>query len=128
MQFLTTTFVKAVAILAPEDVYTPVLEKVHASFVESVPFRSIVIFTIIQIVYFLLCFAECEEITGSPSRAPSFNLREVNNPIRGNDEGEVSICDAEILYELTTSRGELKVRNLSFNEDKRTQQGYMHPE
>ncbi|GKE72584.1 boron transporter 4, partial [Tanacetum coccineum] len=139
-----------------------VLEKVHASFVESVPFRSIVIFTIIQIVYFLLCFgvtwipvagilfpvpffvlisirqhalpklfhlhhlreldaAEYEEIAGSPSRAPSFNLREMDNSIRVNDEGDVSICDAEILDELTTSRGELKVRNLSFKEDKRTQ-------
>ncbi|GJU72326.1 boron transporter 4-like protein [Tanacetum coccineum] len=139
-----------------------VLEKVHASFVESVPFRSIVIFTIIQIVYFLLCFgvtwipvagilfpvpffvlisirqhalpklfhlhhlreldaAEYEEIAGSPSRAPSFNLREMDNAIRVNDEGDVSICDAEILDELTTSRGELKVRNLSFKEDKRTQ-------
>ncbi|GJZ56352.1 boron transporter 4-like protein, partial [Tanacetum coccineum] len=30
--------------------------------------------------------AEYEEIAGSPSRAPSFNLREVNNAIRGNDE------------------------------------------
>ncbi|GKA13166.1 boron transporter 4-like protein [Tanacetum coccineum] len=30
--------------------------------------------------------AEYEEIRGSPSRAPSFNLREVNNAIRGNDE------------------------------------------
>nr|GEY64378.1 boron transporter 4-like [Tanacetum cinerariifolium] len=35
--------------------------------------------------------------------------------------------DAEILDELTTSRGELKVRNLSFKEDKRTQQGYVQP-
>ncbi|PWA47464.1 HCO3- transporter family [Artemisia annua] len=146
-----------------------VLEKVHASFVESVPFRSIVMFTIIQIVYFLLCFgvtwipvagilfpvpffllisirqhalpklfqlhhlreldaAEYEELAGSPSRAPSFNLREMDNAIRGNDEGDVSICDAEILDELTTSRGELKVRNLSFKEDKRTQQGYVQPE
>ncbi|GJV45158.1 boron transporter 4-like protein [Tanacetum coccineum] len=126
-----------------------VLKKVHASFVESIPFRSIVIFTIIQIVYFLLCFgvtwipvvgilfpvpffllnsirqhalpklfqlyhlreldaAAYEEIMGSPSRAPSFNLREMDNVIRVNDEGDVSICDAEILDELTTSRGELK--------------------
>ena len=45
----------------------------------------------------------------------------MDNAIRGNDEGDVSICDAEILDELTTSRGELKVRNLSFKEDKRTQ-------
>ncbi|GKB11174.1 retrovirus-related pol polyprotein from transposon TNT 1-94 [Tanacetum coccineum] len=53
--------------------------------------------------------AEYEEIMGSPSRAPSFNLREIDNAIHVNDEGDVSICDAEILDELTTSRGELKV-------------------
>lgn len=28
------------------------------------------------------------------------------------------MCDAEILDELTTSRGELKVRNVSFSEEK----------
>nr|GEY91276.1 boron transporter 4-like [Tanacetum cinerariifolium] len=130
-----------------------VLEKVHALFVESVPFRSIAIFTIIQIVYFLLCFgvtwipvagilfpvpffllisirqhalpklfqlhhlreldaAEYEEIAGSPSRAPSFNPREIDLAIRVNDEGDVSICDAEILDELTTSRGELKLSEI----------------
>lgn len=33
-----------------------VLEGVHASFVESVPFKYIAIFTIFQFVYFLLCF------------------------------------------------------------------------
>lgn len=39
----------------------------------------------------------------------------------GDDEGDVAICDAEILDELTTRRGELKVRNLSFKEDRRSQ-------
>ncbi|CAL5444043.1 unnamed protein product [Camellia sinensis] len=33
-----------------------VLEGVHASFVESVPFRYIMIFTLFQFVYFLVCF------------------------------------------------------------------------
>lgn len=96
--------------------YGRVLEKVHASFIESVPFRIIVVFTLFQTVYFLVCFgmtwipvagilfpvpffllisirqhilpklfhlhhlreldaAEYEEIVGSPTRAPSFNLR-----------------------------------------------------
>ncbi|GKC35480.1 boron transporter 4-like protein, partial [Tanacetum coccineum] len=52
--------------------------------------------------------AEYEEIVGSPSRAPSFNLREMDNAIPVNDEGDVSICGAKILDQLTTSRGELK--------------------
>ncbi|KAM0004939.1 putative bicarbonate transporter [Helianthus debilis subsp. tardiflorus] len=93
-----------------------VLEKVHASFIESVPFRSIVVFTIFQAVYFMVCYgmtwipiagilfpvpffllisirqyilpkvfqlyhlreldaAEYEEIVGSPTHAPSLNLR-----------------------------------------------------
>ncbi|GKE29869.1 boron transporter 4-like protein, partial [Tanacetum coccineum] len=90
-----------------------VLEKVHASFVKSVPFRSIVINHLRE-----LDAVEYEEIAGTPSRAPSFNLREMDNAICVNDEGDVSICDAEILDELTTSRGELNVRNLSFKEDK----------
>ncbi|KAK1434077.1 hypothetical protein QVD17_10995 [Tagetes erecta] len=33
-----------------------VLEKVHASFIESVPFRIIVVFTLFQAVYFLVCY------------------------------------------------------------------------
>ncbi|KAI3727201.1 hypothetical protein L1987_67012 [Smallanthus sonchifolius] len=139
-----------------------VLEKVHASFIESVPFRAIVRFTIFQAVYFLVCYgmtwipvagilfpvpffilisirqhilpklfqshhlkeldaAEYEEIMGSPTRAPSFNLREMDSGDGGSNEDDVSVCDAEILDELTTSRGELKVRNLSFKEDRRTQ-------
>ncbi|KAJ0536914.1 putative bicarbonate transporter [Helianthus annuus] len=93
-----------------------VLEKVHASFIELVPFRSIMVFTIFQAVYFMVCYgmtwipiagilfpvpffllisirqhilpkvfqlhhlreldaAEYEEIVGSPTCAPSLNLR-----------------------------------------------------
>ncbi|GJY47224.1 boron transporter 4-like protein [Tanacetum coccineum] len=55
--------------------------------------------------------AEYEEIVGSPSHAPSFNLREMDNAIPVNDEGDVSICGAEILDQLTTSRGELKTQS-----------------
>lgn len=33
-----------------------ILEGTHASFVESVPFKSIVLFTLFQLAYFLVCF------------------------------------------------------------------------
>ncbi|XP_055832200.1 boron transporter 4-like [Solanum dulcamara] len=138
-----------------------ILEGVHASFVESVPFRYIAIFTIFQFVYLLLCFgvtwipiagilfplpfflllsirqhllpklfqphhlreldaAEYEEIVGSPQRLHSFSSKEKEAPNNGTDheEGGVDICGAEILDELTTSRGEFKVRSKSFSEDK----------
>lgn len=39
----------------------------------------------------------------------------------GNESEEMEICDAEILDELTTSRGELKVRTTYSGEDKRIQ-------
>lgn len=39
----------------------------------------------------------------------------------GTEEGKVEFSDAEMLDELTTSRGELKVRNVSFNEDRQSQ-------
>ncbi|WMV35123.1 hypothetical protein MTR67_028508 [Solanum verrucosum] len=128
-----------------------VLEGVHASFVESVPFRYIAIFTIFQFVYLLLCFgvtwipivgilfplpfflllsirqhllpklfqphhlreldaAEYEEIVGASQRLRSFSSKEKEAPTNGtHEEGEVDICNAEILDELTTSRGEFKV-------------------
>ncbi|KAI3512651.1 hypothetical protein L1887_19969 [Cichorium endivia] len=149
-------------IFVPHSRRYKVLERIHASFVESVPFRTIVMFTIFQIVYFLMCFgvtwipiagilfpvpfflliairqhilpklfhpyhlseldaAEYEEIVGGPSRHPSFNLRETDIAHSKNDEDEMTVCDAEILDEMTTSRGEIKIRNLSFNEDRRTQ-------
>ncbi|EXB33250.1 Boron transporter 4 [Morus notabilis] len=138
-----------------------VLEGVHASFVESVPFKYIAIFTIFQFVYFLLCFgvtwipiagilfplpffllisirqhllpklfrphhlreldaAEYEEITGAPRRSLSLSFSERETPRVGNEEGGVEImCDAEILDELTTSRGEVRViRSVSFSEDR----------
>ncbi|KAK4374742.1 hypothetical protein RND71_005419 [Anisodus tanguticus] len=139
-----------------------VLEGVHASFVESVPFRYIAIFTVFQFVYLLLCFgvtwipiapilfplpfflllslrrhllpklfqphhlleldaAEYEEIAGVPQRLRSFSSKEKEAPHNGTEEDEVDICDAEILDELTTSRGEFKVRSKSLSEDKHPQ-------
>ncbi|CAI9267469.1 unnamed protein product [Lactuca saligna] len=149
-------------IFVPHSRRYKVLERVHASFVESVPYRTIVMFTIFQIVYFLTCFgvtwipiagilfpvpffllitirqhilpklfhpyhlseldaAEYEETVGGPSRHTSFSLREIDGVDSKNDEDEVTVCHAEILDEMTTNRGEIKIRNLSFNEDKRTQ-------
>ncbi|XP_061982413.1 boron transporter 4-like isoform X2 [Populus nigra] len=139
-----------------------VLEGVHASFVESVPFKYIAIFTIFQFVYFLFCYgvtwipiagilfplpffvlisirqhilpklfcpnhlreldaAEYDEITGTPRLSLSLSFKEREAHVLGNEEGEVEMCDAEIFDELTTSRGELKVRTVSFSEEKNTQ-------
>ncbi|XP_034896230.1 boron transporter 4-like [Populus alba] len=147
-----------------------VLEGIHASFVESTPFKYIAIFTIFQFVYFLVCFgvtwipiarilfplpffilisirqhilpklfrpnhlreldaAEYEEITGAPRLSVSFSFKERQAPVLGNEEGEM--CDAEILDELTTSRGELKFRTVSFREENATQvcsNGAVQPE
>ncbi|KDP37147.1 hypothetical protein JCGZ_06203 [Jatropha curcas] len=139
-----------------------VLERVHASFVESVPFKYTAIFTLIQLVYFLVCFgvtwvpiagvlfplpffiliwirqhifpklfsphhlreldaAEYEEITRAPRLSFSLSLRENEATGLGNEEGKVQVCDAEMLDELTTSRGEFKVRTVSFHEENRSQ-------
>ncbi|XP_011014678.1 PREDICTED: boron transporter 4-like [Populus euphratica] len=149
-----------------------VLEGVHASFVESVPFKYIAIFTIFQFVYFLFCYgvtwipiagilfplpffvlisirqhilpklfcpnhlreldaAEYEEITGTQRLSLSLSFKEREAHVLGNEEGEVEMCDAEIFDELTTSRGELKVRTVSFSEEKNTQvypEGAVQPE
>ncbi|GMH15936.1 hypothetical protein Nepgr_017777 [Nepenthes gracilis] len=140
-----------------------VLEELHASFVESVPFKSIAAFTLFQLVYLLICFgitwipiagvlfplpffllilirqhvlpklfhpyhlqeldaAEYEEIAGAPRRSISLSLDEREAP--PDEQIAVEMCDAEILDELTTSRGELKVRTTSAHEDKNP----VHPE
>ncbi|KAK9923236.1 hypothetical protein M0R45_031666 [Rubus argutus] len=65
--------------------------------------------------------AEWEEVTGPSRRSLSVSSRESETT---SQEGGVEQCDAEILDELTTSRGELKVR-ASFSEDKR---GQVHPQ
>lgn len=143
-----------------------VLEGMHASFVESVPFRQIAAFTIFQFLYLLLCFgvtwipiagilfplpffvllsirqhvlpkffhphhlweldaAEYDEIAGTPRRARSLSFGEGEASQSNSDDNEADMCDAEILDDLTTSRGELKHRTKSFNDDRFHQ---IHPE
>ncbi|KOM44621.1 hypothetical protein LR48_Vigan05g222600 [Vigna angularis] len=134
------------------------LEGDHASYVESVPYRYIVLFTVFQCVYFLVCFgvtwipiagilfplpffvlitlrqhilpklfkpqhlreldaAEYEEIIAAPGQAFNRSFREVESP----RVGSVEIEDAEILDELTTNRGEWKIRNVSSIEERNRQ-------
>lgn len=69
--------------------------------------------------------AEYEELTGTPTVSLSLSIKEMNATQMVNNEDKVEICDAEILDELTTHRGELKVRAKSFNEDR---QGQIHPD
>ncbi|GAB4842044.1 Boron transporter 4 [Ancistrocladus abbreviatus] len=149
--------------IAPRRRYK-VLEGLHASFVESVPFKYIAAFTLFQIVYFLICFgitwipiagilfpipffvlivirqhvlprlfhpyhlqeldaAEYEEIAGTPRCSLSLSFKE--RDFLQDGEPPAEMCDAEILDELTTSRGELKVRTTSFREEKNLQ---IHPD
>lgn len=151
--------------VAPSRRYK-ILEGVHASFVESVPFKYIALFTIFQFVYLLICFgitwipiagilfplpffllisirehllpkffhplhlyeldaAEYEEIAGAPHRNLSLSFKETDTSTCCTENSDQEICDAEILDELTTSRGEFKLRALSFNEDRHFQ---VHPE
>ncbi|CAL9159138.1 unnamed protein product [Musa hybrid cultivar] len=141
-----------------------VLEGMHASFMESVPFRKIAAFTILQFVYLLVCFgvtwipiagilfplpffllisirqhilpkffhphhlweldaAEYDEIAGTPRRARSLSFGEGEASQSNSDDNEADMCDAEILDDLTTSRGELKHRTKSFNDDRFHQVG-----
>uniref|UniRef100_A0A1D1XNH8 Boron transporter 4 n=1 Tax=Anthurium amnicola TaxID=1678845 RepID=A0A1D1XNH8_9ARAE len=145
-----------------------VLEAVHASFVETVPFRYIATFTLFQFVYLLLCFgvtwipiagilfplpfflliiirqhvlpklfhphhlweldaAEYEEISGAPRYNRSFSVKEQDVSLSGSDDitSSMDTCDAEILDEFTTSRGEIKLRAVSFKEDRCLQ---VHPD
>ncbi|KAI3967930.1 hypothetical protein MKX01_027113 [Papaver californicum] len=122
--------------ITPGRRYT-IFEGVHASFVESVPFKHMARFTILQFIYFLICFgvtwipiagilfplpffllinaAEYEEIAGEPIRTRSLSFQLVDTSV---DESGSEICDAEILDEFTTNRGGLKHRDVSFREDR----------
>ncbi|KAM7253817.1 hypothetical protein ACFE04_031499 [Oxalis oulophora] len=141
-----------------------VLEKDHVSFVESVPFKYMALFTLFQIVYFLVCFgvtwipvggilfplpffllisirqyllprlfkpyhlqeldaAEYEEIIGTPRLSLNRSIKEQEN---ADEDDALEMSDSEILDELTTSRGELKLRNVSFAEERRDT--LIHPE
>ncbi|KAL6547593.1 Boron transporter 4 [Orobanche hederae] len=126
-----------------------VIEELHASFVESVPFKYIFIFTMFQLAYLLMCFgitwipiagilfplpffllisirehvlpkmfpphhlqeldaAEYEEIVGHP-------MRDGELPDADGDE-DSDLSSAEILDEMTTHRGEVKRRSMSFSD------------
>ncbi|KAI4316291.1 hypothetical protein L6164_024285 [Bauhinia variegata] len=134
-----------------------ILQGSHASFVESVPFKTIAAFTVLQFLYFLLCFgvtwipvggilfplpffllipireyllprlfnpshlqeldaSEYEEIAGAPHTTLNMSLVDKETPDIDSDESSEDYYDAEILDEMTTNRGELKHRNLSFND------------
>ncbi|KAM0932588.1 putative bicarbonate transporter [Dioscorea sansibarensis] len=67
--------------------------------------------------------AEYEEIPGAPHRDHSITYTERETSTSGDDDTEEEeeqeeVCDAEILDELTTRRGELKHRTRSFSEDR----------
>ncbi|XP_031257737.1 probable boron transporter 7 [Pistacia vera] len=149
--------------ITPDRCYK-VLEGVHASFVELVPFKYIAYFTLFQIVYFLVCFgitwipiagilfplpffllisirqhilpkffhpshlreldaAEYEEIAGAPKLHRCLSPKDNETPDSGIIDNENEFYDAEILDEMTTSRGELKHR--SYKEERFFQ---VHPE
>ncbi|CAN8326987.1 unnamed protein product [Cochlearia groenlandica] len=141
-----------------------VLEGLHASFMEIVPYKSIVMFTLFQLLYCLICYgvtwipvggilfplpffiliairqyilpkmfdpshlrvldsSEYEEMVGAPQRNSSFGfnreLREAHDiPMSSVEISEDEFYDAEILDEITTSRGELKHRTVSSREDR----------
>ncbi|KAL0731789.1 hypothetical protein Bca4012_027883 [Brassica carinata] len=138
-------FERTVLLFVPPSRRFKVLEGAHASFVEKVPYKSMAVFTMLQIVYFGLCYgvtwipvagimfpvpffllitirqyllpklfrpahlreldaAEYEEILGTPRNPLELSFRSAGS-VR-----DVLECDAEILDELTTSRGELRVR------------------
>ncbi|XP_014500287.1 probable boron transporter 7 [Vigna radiata var. radiata] len=135
-----------------------IFEDFHPSFLEKVPFKTIVTFTLLQLGYFLICYGVTwipfvgilfpvpffllifirerllpkifkpnhleeldasgyEEIVGVP---PALKMdMESDTDDVGSEE---DFSDAEILDEMTTNRGELKVittsRNHSFNDDR----------
>ncbi|KAJ4981738.1 hypothetical protein NE237_032575 [Protea cynaroides] len=127
-----------------------VLEGDHPSYMETVPFKQIAMFTIFQFTYLLVIYgvtwipvfsimfplpffmlisirehilpkfmnpfhlheldaASYEEISGLPYQ----KLDEQDGIFMENKEGGVDICDGEILDQLTTRRGELKIRTMS---------------
>ncbi|XVE54361.1 hypothetical protein DITRI_Ditri03aG0074600 [Diplodiscus trichospermus] len=141
-----------------------VLEGAHASFVESVPFRTIAVFTLLQLVYLLICFGVTWiPIAGILFPLPFFLLisirqhilpkffqplhlheldaseyeeipagtycrnHDIKEQVQSGDEEEsdVELYSQEIFDELTTSRGELRLRSRSQRDDRH---GQVHPE
>ncbi|ONK66531.1 uncharacterized protein A4U43_C06F9160 [Asparagus officinalis] len=71
--------------------------------------------------------AEYEEIAGV-HREHTLSFGDKDRAQLDSSSNDVDVCDAEILDELTTSRGEFKHRSLSFNEDRTSQVLQVHPE
>ncbi|KAI3512355.1 hypothetical protein L1887_19670 [Cichorium endivia] len=137
-----------------------VYEGPHASYLESVPFKYIMMFTFFQLVYFLVCYgitwipiggilfplpffflipirehilpkvfprqhlqeldaSAYEEYVGPPVHNGSFSRRVFEQRIEGFDEEnsdtEYDLSSTEILDEMMTHRGEMKLRS-SFND------------
>ena len=145
-------------LFVPQGRRFKVYQGFHASFVESVPFKYIFLFTLFQIAYFLVCFgitwipiagilfplpffllisirehilpklfptdylqqldaSEYEEVIGHSFRTRSLSLKDRDTTDADTDEdGSVDLSAAEILDEMTTRRGELKHRTVSFND------------
>ncbi|XP_021736596.1 boron transporter 4-like [Chenopodium quinoa] len=148
-----------------------VLQRNHASYVETVPFKCIAAFTLFQLTYLIICYGmtwiplvgiifplpfffliiirflilpryfephylheldahEYEEVLGNSRRSfrrMSFSFKE-NGTLSifdNEEEMEEEFSDSEILDELTTHRGELKIRTMSFRSENRAQ---VHPE
>ncbi|CAN6441977.1 unnamed protein product [Victoria cruziana] len=57
--------------------------------------------------------AEYEEIAGASMYEKKLSIRELEVPEDSGEESCMEVCDAEILDEITTHRGEIKVRNFS---------------
>ncbi|CAL5350357.1 unnamed protein product [Camellia sinensis] len=61
--------------------------------------------------------AEYEEIASNRNRSQSMSFKNGDKALTGNEKHEFESSDAEILDELTTSRGELKFRSISFSDE-----------
>ncbi|KAE8689914.1 Boron transporter 4 [Hibiscus syriacus] len=69
--------------------------------------------------------AEYEEMTGAfPRSSLGLSSRDMDTSCIENEDDGAERFDAELLDELTTSRGELKVRTVSFGEERK---GQVHP-
>ncbi|KAF5456695.1 hypothetical protein F2P56_026143 [Juglans regia] len=140
-----------------------ILEGTHASYVESVPFKSIALFTLFQLAYFLVCFGVTwipvagilfplpffllisirqrllpklfdpshlkeldasgyEEIPGAPQHKRSHSITKCGQakdlPDSSSEESSLGFHDAEILDEMTTNRGEVKLRTVSWSDER----------
>lgn len=124
-----------------------VLEASHSSYVETVPYKAIILFTLLQCLYFALCFGVTWVPVGGilfplpffllivirervlPRIFSAHDLQELDSseydevaghPAEAPESEEISddFFDAEILDEMTTHRGEMKHRTSFHIEDK----------